>query len=175
LIEIRPISAAEPPAVEELLDAAFGRDRHERTAYRLRAGTSAIPSLSFAAFDEGELVGALLSWPIQLNSDDGTPPRKLTMIGPVAVLPERQREGIGRALMEYLIEAADRQSEDALMLIGDPEYYDRLFGFSATHTGGWEVPGPVERHRLLARLTTDRLRGSKGMLGPAVVDLAPLR
>jgi predicted N-acetyltransferase YhbS len=176
LIDIRPLAVADPASVEALLDAAFGADRHGRTAYRLRAGTLPLPGLSFAAFDTGQLVGTLQSWPVQLNAArPGVEPARLTMVGPVAVLPERQQQGIGRALMDRLIETADSQGEDALMLIGDPEYYDRLFGFNATHTGGWEVPGPVERHRLLARLASDRLHGASGMLGPATCEPAALR
>lgn len=176
MIDILPLAAASTEAVEALLDAAFGLDRHGRTTYRLREGTSAIPDLSFAAFDGDVLVGTLQSWPVLLTSD--TPDamsQPLIMVGPVAVLPEHQRAGIGRTLMEHLVKAADASGEDALMLIGDPEYYDRLFGFNAAETGGWDVPGPVERHRLLARLTSRRLHGLKGMLGPAQVDLAALR
>lgn len=176
LIDIRPIANAAPDAVEALLDAAFGPDRHGRTAYRLRAGMSAVPDLSFAAFDGGTLVGTLQSWPIVLRSSiPGAEAHELVMVGPVAVLPDRQLQGIGHLLMTHMIEAAERGGEDALMLIGDPEYYDRLFGFNADHTGGWQLPGPVERHRLLARLKSSRLHGSSGMLGPASVDLATLR
>jgi predicted N-acetyltransferase YhbS len=43
-------------------------------------------------------------------------------------------------------------------MIGDPEYYGRFFGFSAAITGGWVLPGPVERHRLLARIKGDTAR-----------------
>lgn len=157
-----------------MLDAAFGPDRHGRTAYRLRIGTSAVPALSFAAFNGPILIGTLQSWPILLSGPDAEAQR-LVMVGPVAVLPDHQLQGIGRALMDRLIEAADVQNEDALMLIGDPEYYDRLFGFNAEHTGGWDVPGPVERHRLLARLKSSRLHRSRGMLGPAKANLAALR
>jgi predicted N-acetyltransferase YhbS len=154
---IKPLSAAEPKSLEALLDAAFGTDRHERTAYRIRAGTTAIPGLSFAAFMHGTLVGSLQSWPIAL---DGRP---LTLIGPVAVAPDVQRGGIGRALMEMLLDTAP---DTAMTMIGDPEYYGRFFGFSDDATGGWGVPGPVERHRLLAR----NVHGfpATGMLGPRI-------
>lgn len=174
LIDIRPLAAVAPHAVESLLDAAFGSDRRSRTAYRLRAGTSAIPRLSFAAFEKGEFAGTLQSWPVQLSAD-GIQAQQLIMVGPVAVLPEKQKQGVGRALMKKLLETADSAGDDALMLIGDPDYYDKLFGFSAKHTGGWQVPGPVERHRLLARLGSDRLHGLRGMLGPARLDFAALR
>lgn len=176
MLDIRPLATADADEVEALLDAAFGSDRHARTAYRIRHGMAAVPALSFAAFDEGRLIGSLQTWPILLvtgAADRAFHPLKL--VGPVAVLPERQRQGIGRALMECMLEAADARGEDALVLIGDADYYDRLFGFNAAHTARWQVPGPVDRARLLARLKSDRLHGLSGMLGPALTDAEALR
>jgi predicted N-acetyltransferase YhbS len=89
------------------------------------------------------------------------------MVGPIAVSPARQRSGIGQVLTSHAVAAADAAGEDALMLIGDPEYYERFFGFTADHTTEWQVPGPVERRRLLARLRSDRLAHRSGALGPA--------
>jgi predicted N-acetyltransferase YhbS len=155
LISLAPLAAANPEAVELLLDSAFGADRHGRTAYRLREGVDAIPSLSLAAFEGDRLIGTLQSWPIELVQDDGGA-EPLILVGPVAVLPDRQRDGIGRMLMAEALRLADAAGETALLLIGDPEYYDRFFGFKAEPTGGWQVPGPVERRRLLARLTGGR-------------------
>jgi len=51
------------------------------------------------------------------------------------------------------------------VLIGDPEYYGRHFGFIADQTANWELPGPFERRRLLAR-TGGRDLPYRGMLGP---------
>lgn len=151
MVEIVPLSRVEPADVETLLDAAFGADRKARTAYRVRDGVNAIPALSFAAFDRGQLVGTLQSWPVVLEGPDGdnTP---MTLVGPVAVLPELQRGGFGKRLMEALVEAAAELGHDALVMIGDPEYYGRFFDFTANATCGWVLPGPVERHRLLARI-----------------------
>ena len=159
-VTIAPLSDADPNAVEALLDAAFGLDRHRRTAYRIREGMEAIPALSFAAFDEGTLVGTLQSWPVSVGE---TP---LTLVGPVAVTPDVQRGGIGRALMTALIDTAP---DAPMVMIGDPEYYGRFFGFSADATGSWDAPGPVERHRLLAR-NTDGLPAT-GRLGPRAFAL----
>ena len=143
-----------PDAVEALLDAAFGPDRFGRTAYRLRSGTVALPPLSFAAFAAGRLVGTLQSWPVALSTADGHH-APLIMVGPVAVEPDMQRGGIGRAMMDALVDAADTSTDASvdgpLMMIGDPEYYGRFWGFSADATGGWDLPGPFDRHRLLAR------------------------
>ncbi len=43
------------------------------------------------------------------------------------------------------------RAPDPQVLIGDPEYYGRFFGFAADQTGRWDLPGPFERRRLLAR------------------------
>ena len=158
--ELMPLSHADPAAVEALLDAAFGPDRHGRTAYRLRAGMAPIADLSFAAFERDELVGTLQSWPVAL---DRLP---LVLVGPVAVAPARQRDGLGRAMMTRLIERVDSRPTDPLVLIGDPEYYGRFFGFAAAPTAGWELPGPVERRRLLARLPANVALPATGRLGP---------
>ena len=156
--------------VEALLDAAFGADRHGRTAYRLRDGLRPIAALSLAALEGDLLVGSIQCWPIELAADRGaTVP--LTLVGPVAVHPERQGIGIGRALMHRVIDLAPTLGGEALLLIGDPDYYDTLFGFSANATGGWRVPGPVERYRLLARIGPAVALPAEGMLRPSTAAL----
>ena len=143
-----PLTEIAPAAVEQLLDRAFGRDRHGRTAYRLREGCTAIPALSSAVIDEGTLIGTIQCWPVALAGDDGirTP---MILVGPVAVNPDHQQGGLGRALMTRMLDTAGVNA--ALMLIGDPEYYERFFGFTAIRTGQWRLPGPFEPCRLLAR------------------------
>ena len=165
-----PINAMDPIAVEALLDRAFGRDRHGKTAYRLRAGVAPIPELSFAAIEEGALIGTIQCWPVELAGDDGrTWP--LVLVGPVAVEPDRQRDGLGKELVHQALDAAvELDLDGAMMLVGDPEYYGRFWGFSADQTGGWRLPGPVERHRLLAR--GNEVPAIAGMLGPRVAVAA---
>ncbi|USI74609.1 GNAT family N-acetyltransferase [Sphingomonas morindae] len=163
-IRLEPLveSMAEP--VERLLDLTFGYDRHGRTAYRLRERVPAAASLSCAALDgEGRLVGSLQSWPLGLFGAEGamTP---LWLVGPIAVDPMLRNQGIGRAMLRHALAAIDRTPFPAV-LIGDPEYYGP-FGFSADATGGWAVPGPVERRRLLARLAPGAVLPATGLLGP---------
>jgi predicted N-acetyltransferase YhbS len=170
VITVVPLSiiAAEP--IEALLDAAFGTDRHMRTAYRLRKGARAIDALSFAALDCGDLVGTLQSWPVALVDASGEA-TALVMVGPVAVAPDRQRSGVGQVLMTHMLEAANAGGANALMMIGDPEYYGRFFGFTADVTGGWALPGPVERHRLLARISGTARIPAVGQIVPAAQRL----
>lgn len=167
-----PLAQIDPQAVEALLDRAFGADRRGRTAYRVRAGTRAIPELSFAAVrDDGALAGTIQCWPVALACDSGEA-AAMVMVGPVAVEPAWQQEGIGRALMQRMIEAAAASrlpGSKALMMIGDPEYYGRFFGFTADRTGGWRLPGPFEPRRLLAR---GDMPGCGGEVGPRELKAA---
>jgi predicted N-acetyltransferase YhbS len=166
LIEMVPLADVNAAAVEALLDRAFGPGRFARTAYAVRGRAAALPQLSFAAVAGGALVGSIQCWPVVFTGDDGAAVR-MVMVGPVAVDPGRQRGGLGRQLVASALAAAVAQGrDDALMLIGDPEYYGRFFGFTADRTGGWRLPGPVERHRLLAR--GEGVPAGTGVLGPAM-------
>jgi predicted N-acetyltransferase YhbS len=166
LVELLPLSNIEPQAVEDLLDAAFGSDRFGRTAYRIREGVDAVPALSFAAVEDGALVGTIQCWPVALRAPDAADV-PLVMVGPVAIRPDVQRGGHGRALMVHMLDAAETGADGALMMIGDPEYYGRFFGFTADATGEWDLPGPFEKRRLLARAVNGHsLPTGAGMIGP---------
>lgn len=165
MIDIVPLSHAIPADIERLLDRAFGPERFSRTAYKVRGAATAISDLSFGAMEHGKLVGSVQCWPVALTTAAGSVP--LVMVGPVAVEPRRQRDGLGRGLMSAALGAAERMGQDAaLMLIGDPEYYGRFFGFTADATRDWLLPGPVEQHRLLARGPS--VPAVAGTLGPAI-------
>lgn len=164
------LSSQSETGVEAVLDAAFGMDRHGRTAYAIRRGVNWLPQFSYAVLrDDGALAGLLQSWPVALSGTDGCAEIPLIMVGPVAVVPEWQGEGYGRMMMDRLIADADRRADCPLMMIGDPEYYGRFWGFSAAATGGWQAPGPVDPRRLLMRGVEGAPAlppGSAGMLGP---------
>lgn len=171
---ILPLSAVDPALVEALLDAAFGADRFGRTAYRIREGMDWLPGLSFAALDEGDyLVGTIQLWPIALTDPQGRV-HPLLMVGPVAVMPGRQGEGFGKALIATALGAIDPASALPQMLIGDLDYYGQ-WGFSAVQTGGWHCPGPWDPARLLARSDAPATLPREGVLGPwtGAANLAP--
>lgn len=161
-----PLDNVDPALVEELLDRAFEPGRHKRTAYKVREGTDWLPGLSFAAIDEGEhLVGTIQCWPVALTDPEGRR-HPMIMVGPVAVEPSAQGLGYGKALMMSAISALSPQAPLPQVMIGDPEYYGRFWGFTNAHTGGWDLPGPFERHRLLARCDNPAVLPDRGALGP---------
>ncbi|PKB25018.1 putative N-acetyltransferase YhbS [Novosphingobium kunmingense] len=161
-----PLDNVDPALVEALLDRAFEPERHKRTAYKVREGADWLPGLSFAAIDaEEHLVGTIQCWPVALTDSAGRR-HPMIMIGPVAVLPEHQGAGIGQALMTASLAALSPQAPLPQVMIGDPEYYGRFWGFANTHTGGWNLPGPFEQHRLLARTDNPAVLPREGVLGP---------
>jgi predicted N-acetyltransferase YhbS len=148
--------------VEHLLDAAFGERRKERTAYLLRKDLRAISDLSFAVVENGALLGSIQCWPVKIV-DSNNRHTSLIMVGPVAVAPEWQNMGIGKQLMHASLSAAEKLGNPAMMMIGDPDYYGR-FGFTASQTSGWQMPGPWEAHRLLLRNIANQELPFSGML-----------
>jgi len=167
LTSIIPLAEIDPQLVEALLDAAFGKDRHDRTAYKLREGMDMLEGLSLAAVDRGkhELLGSIQCWPIALTDVEGQM-HPMIMVGPVAVYPDFQREGIGRSMMAALLKEIQPDDPLPLVMIGDPEYYERFFGFTAEGTGGWTLPGPWDPSRLLVRSNPANPLPKTGTLGP---------
>lgn len=166
MTELIPLAEIPADWTEELLDRAFGPDRHKRTAYKVREGMEALGALSFAAIDEDRhLAGTIQCWPVMLTEPEGAK-HPMIMVGPVAVLPEKQQSGLGKQLMRAALNALAANENLPLVMIGDPEYYDRFFKFSADHTGGWDLPGPFEKERLLARVRDGQTLPAKGILGP---------
>jgi predicted N-acetyltransferase YhbS len=149
-------------AREALLDRVFGPARFARTSERLRQGR--LPELALAAADGGELVGTLRLWAVTAGFR-----HTALLLGPLAVDPGRQGEGIGARLMRSALNRAAVAGHGAVLLVGDAPYYAR-FGFSAALTEGLDLPGPVERHRFLGHeLLAGALQGARGLVRPAGV------
>ena len=89
MTSIIPLAEIDPQLVEALLDSAFGTDRHDRTAYRLREGMTMLEGLSLAAVDQEkhELLGSIQCWPVALTDEQGKK-HPMIMVGPVAVYPD---------------------------------------------------------------------------------------
>jgi predicted N-acetyltransferase YhbS len=156
--ELLPLSSVAADDVENLLDDAFGADRHRRTAYLLRKWMPIIDHLSFAIRGGSEIVGSIQCWPVSIGDT------LLILVGPVAVAPSRQNQGLGHRLMHAMLDAVTAD-DPPLVMIGDPEYYSR-FGFQAEGTAGWTLPGPWEARRLLLRNPQAAALPVTGMLGP---------
>jgi putative acetyltransferase len=106
--------------------AAFGQLDEARLVERVLASEWAVPELEFVAEDEGTVVGHILFSHVDLLTDHG--PRRVLALGPLAVRPDRQRQGVGIELTETGLAAADELGEPLIVVLGHSTYYPR-FGF----------------------------------------------
>lgn len=92
-----------------------------------------ILELSFVAELEGEIVGHLICSKAEVRTEDTRLP--ILNIGPISVLPEYQRKGVGRELIQSMIEQATKLEYGAILFFGRPEYYLQ-FGFKEASVFG---------------------------------------
>lgn len=129
--------------VEALYDLCFAPGREALSSYRLREDVAAVPDFCLVARDaERILAGAIRVWPVRIG------PSAALLLGPIAVHPTRQGEGLGGLLIEGALTRADAAGWERAMLVGDHSYYGR-FGFHKL--AGVEMPGPTNPDRVLGR------------------------
>lgn len=128
--------------VEALYDLCFAPGRSALSSYRLREGVPPVTSLCFTARDGlGILAGAIRYWPVRVDGQD------VALLGPVAVHPTRQGEGLAAMLIYRSMAAARKGGWDRILLVGDRPYYHR-FGFD--HLNGEVImPPPTNPDRVL--------------------------
>ncbi len=168
LVDARPLFAIEAESVadvaarEALLDAAMGPGRTRKSSEAIRRGRLPAQGLAFVARGlGGEVVGTVRLWDV--CAGDGRP---ALLLGPLAVSSAYEGVGIGSALMRHALAEAARLGHGAVLLVGDPAYYER-FGFSSTMSTDLFMPGPFERHRLQGlELVAGSLSGAAGMIAP---------
>lgn len=141
MYDLKKESEADWWEVEALYDLCFAPGREALSSYRLRDSIPPVSDLSLVARDaDGILAGAIRYWPVRV----GEAPALL--LGPVAVHPTRQGEGLGALLIEESLSAA--KGWDRVMLVGDAPYYGR-FGFAKLPDV--VMPPPTNPERVLGR------------------------
>jgi predicted N-acetyltransferase YhbS len=139
--------ASDAAQVEALIDRAFGPGRFAKTAERLREGRTPLRALSFTCRVDGELVGCVRQWSIQIGG------RPAIFLGPFAVEGAWRSRGLGGALIRKACLAAQAAGHAAILLVGDAPYFEPL-GFQVVERGRIVMPGPVDPRRLLLRALT---------------------
>lgn len=140
LSEERPEEAWE---VESLFDLCFAPGREGLSSYRLREGVAPVAELCLIGRDEfDQLAGAIRFWPVCV----GRAP--VLLLGPVAVHPTRQGEGVGGVLIRESLARAEAAGWARVLLVGDAPYYAR-FGFEPL--SGVVMPPPTNPARVLGR------------------------
>ncbi len=141
MYELSAETHADTPEVEALMDLCFAPGRTALSSYRLRDGVDPVAALCLTTRDDyGVLVGAIRYWPVRVADEP------VLLLGPVAVHPTAQGEGLGAYLMRESLHLAQEMGWERVMLVGDLPYYAR-FGFS--RLTGVEMPPPTNPDRVL--------------------------
>ena len=151
MFTIRTQTTADHEAVEHLLDLSFGPARKAKSAYGLRQGQMPVSDLVLAAETDGDLVGSIQFWPLGLTLTKGeVGGQGVLLLGPLAVHPDRQNLGIGKALVEEGLARAAALGYRGAILVGDPAYYAR-FGFDHAHVAGLHLAPEADQKRVQGR------------------------
>ncbi len=147
MFRIHPETPEDSAEVEFLFDLAFAPGRTALSSYRLRDGIEPEGALSLAARDRYDaLSGAIRYWRVRVGAA-GAP---ALLLGPVAVHPTRQGEGLGALLIIESLHRAAAAGWTRVILVGDEPYY-RRFGFTRDVARALDFPPPTNPDRLLAR------------------------
>lgn len=137
--------------VEDLYDLVFAPGREALSSYRLREGVDPLHALCVVARDEfNVLAGAVRFWPVQIGE------AKAVLLGPIAVHPTRQGEGLGALLMAHGLEQAETAGWARTLLVGDLSYY-RRFGFEKL--AKIVMPPPTNPDRVLGLGAWENISG----------------
>lgn len=141
MIQLRKETPADVWEVEALYDLCFAPGRTALSSYRLREDVAPVAALSTVAADEAGIIGgAIRYWPVRIGRWHAL------LLGPVAVHPTAQGEGLGAALIRDTVERARALEWSRVLLVGDEPYY-RRFGF--IHLDGVDMPPPTNPERIL--------------------------
>jgi len=157
---IRPERENDILKIREVNDSAFGQKNEGILIERLRQTDNFIPELSLVAERNDEIVGHILFYPVIIRS--ATAKYHSLSLGPMAVSPEYQRQGIGSRLVKEGLEAAKTLGHKSVIVVGHPEYYPR-FGFKPASQWKIKVPFDLPDEVFLAlELVIDELKCKSG-------------
>ncbi len=122
--------------ISEVVAAAFRDASVADFTKSIRASAGYVPELTFVAEEEARIAGYCMLSYVRL---EGGPVERLLTLTPVAVRPDRQRQGVGSAVVRAAVAAADERGEPLVLVEGIPAYYPR-FGFSSATELGIERP-----------------------------------
>lgn len=161
------IREEQPADIEKIFQVnidAFGGDTEAKLVDMLRA--SAQPFISLVAVRDNQIVGQIVFTPVDLSNgtSDGSSEIKIMGLGPMAVVANHQRQGIGSELIKEGLARVAALGYDAVVVLGHAHYYPR-FGFvPATQyqiKSEYDVPDDVF---MIMELTNGALQGKHGTI-----------
>jgi putative acetyltransferase len=146
---IRAEQPAEYGIVEIIHERAFGGKNEAAVVRAIRLSAGFRPEWSLVYEESGQITGHGMFSYVGLEGDNGST-RQIVVLAPLAVLPEKQRRGVGSALVQHGIALLELVSEPLVVVRGDFAYYSQ-FGFRPSIEVGIHAPFPVTADQYLAK------------------------
>ena len=144
-LRLLPETKIDHVQVEQLLDLVFTPRRKLLGSYQLRGSENKVDKLSYVIKDNSNsVVGSIRFWNIKIDRHIG----RGLLLGPLAIHPIYQSEGLGEKLVLNSMEQAQADNWNWVVLVGDIEYYSK-FGFSKNVTRGISIGDGLDNERLL--------------------------
>ncbi|HRQ41638.1 MAG TPA: N-acetyltransferase [Chloroflexota bacterium] len=161
MIKIRQELPEDMEAIWKVNEAAFGRPAEAGLVEALRR--RGVVTLSLVAEWEGDVVGHILFSPVTITNESGGVVTAVAL-GPMAVSPNCQRQGIGSQLVQTGLDMLRQAGHEMVIVLGHPDFYPR-FGFAPASQSGirWEVEVPDEVFMVMA-LQPGALEGVTGIV-----------
>jgi putative acetyltransferase len=138
-IIIRTEDKKDYEAVTRINDLAFNQPNEGIMISKLRKNDKFISDLSIVAEIESKVAGHILFFPLNIVSEEKS--FEILSLAPMAVLPEYQRQGIGKKLVIEELKKSKELGFKAVVVLGHPEYYPK-FGFE--RASKWNIKPPIE-------------------------------
>jgi predicted N-acetyltransferase YhbS len=156
-IQVRTEEPGDREAVRGLNEAAFPTTTEADLVDALRADGDTVPELCLVAVDQGEVVGHICFSRAGLDPDGP----EILALAPMAVLPDRQSQGIGGELIREALSRAERTDHPLVIVLGHADYYPR-FGFDPASAYGIRAPFEVPDENWMAYTLPSYEPGTRG-------------
>jgi predicted N-acetyltransferase YhbS len=155
----RPIDSG---GIRYVLETAFGRRDEVDIVHRIRKTEGFIPSLSLVADSDGFIIGHAMFSEVMVYS--GETAWEAVVLGPIAVMPDLQRQGVGGMLIRTGMQHCRELGYALVVLTGHPAYYTR-FGFAPAMGIGLTCNIPISDEMFMAyairAIVEDRQSGAR--------------
>lgn len=148
--------------IKEINDLAFEQEDESKLVDKLRQKDQFIPELSLVAEIDDTVAGHILFYPVKISSPNQ---KHITLsLGPMSVLPQHQKKGIGGKLINEGLKSAKDFGYRSVIVVGHSEYYPK-FGFTKASKWNIKVPFEVPDNAFMAlEIVEGELRDKPGII-----------
>ena len=145
--EIRIDNKDNDTILENIYAICFGPGRFAKAAHILRENNQCLYDISRIVIDNsnGKIIGGCRMWPIGFEKGG-----KGIFLGPIAVLPEYRKHGLGAKLVKAVLDVSDASNQHDVFLVGDYGFFGK-FGFKEVPQNIVKLPMPAKSNRILWR------------------------